>query len=200
MCYSLWEAVEQHCDIMLHLSSVILKLCNNLTPQWSNAHILKIHTQFHATALTHGQTNTHMPKGDLTWVWCNQAPSLPVFSPLPTPICLLGLTWWAWCHFSFLSLKNRRTKTGLCACALMWAIAKCFYNDVMLLLCSPPAPLSLLLHHLDSFAPSGEARHKCKHKPKQVSIMKKKRQMNDDSYTIIQMCIKNAHTENRAWK
>lgn len=78
-------------------------------------------------------THTHMPKGGLTWVLCNQAPSLPVFSPLPTPICLLRLTWWAWCHFPFLSLKNRRTKTGLCACALMWAIAKCFYNDVMLL-------------------------------------------------------------------
>lgn len=164
MCYSLWEAVEQHRDIMLHLSAVILKLCNNLAPQWSNAHIFKIRTQFHATALTHGQTDTHMPKGALTWDLCNQAPSLPVFSPLPTPICLLGLTWWAWCHFPFLSLKNRRTKSGLCA--LMWAIAKCFYNDVMLLLCSPPAPLPLLLHHLDSLAPSGEATHKCKHKQK----------------------------------
>lgn len=135
MCYRLWEAVELHRDIMLHLSAVILKLCNNLTPQWSNAQNFKAHSiSCNCTYIwTDWHTHTHMPKGGLTWVLCNQAPSLPVFSPLPTPICLLRLTWWAWCHFPFLSLKNRRTKTGLCACALMWAIAKCFYNDVMLL-------------------------------------------------------------------
>lgn len=172
MCYRLWEAVELHRDIMLHLSAVIPKRCNNLTPQWSHAEIFKTRTLLHATALAYGQTDTHMAKGGLTWVLCNQAPSLPVFSPLPAPICVLGLTWWAWCHFPFLSLKNMRTKTGLCACALMRAIAKCFYNDVMLPLCSPPAPLPLLLHHFDSFAPSGEGAHKSTHERKKVSLMK----------------------------
>lgn len=145
MCYRLWEAVELHRDIMLRLSAVILQLCNNLTPQWSNAQ--KTHTPESRQLHVHMDRLTHaIPKEAWPEFYVTRLPLCQCSHPPPPAlICLLGLTWWAWCHFPFLSLKNRRTNTGLCVCALMWAIAKCFYNDVMLLLCSPPAPPSLRL-------------------------------------------------------
>lgn len=111
-----------------------------------------------------------MPKGGLTWVLCNQAPSLPVFSPLPPSSVSSASHDGLDVIFLFFPLKTGEQKL---ACVLMWANAKCFYNDVMLLLCSPPAPLPLLLHHLDCLTPFGEATHKCKHKQNQVSNKKK---------------------------
>lgn len=165
MCYRLWEAVELHCDIMLHLSAVILHPCHNLAPEWSNAKSsttpASSQLHIHMDRLTHTCPKEAWPEFYVTKLprcQCSH-PSLPPSSVSSASHDGLDVI------FPFFPLKTGEQKL---ACVLMWANAKCFYNDVMLLLCSPPAPLPLLLHHLDCLAPFGEATHKCKHKQNQV--------------------------------
>lgn len=73
----------------------------------------------------------------------------------------------------------------------------------MLPLCSPPAPLPLLLHHFDSFAPSGRGNTQTQTQAKESVHNENKRQMSDGCYTTmmcsIQMCIKKT-TQNRVWE
>lgn len=173
MCYRLWEAAELHCDIMVHWSAVIQHLCNNLTPQWSNAKSL---TLLQAVSCTYIWTDWHTcPKEAWPVFYVTTLPLCQCSHPPPSSVSSAshdGLD----VIFLFFPLKTGEQKLA-CVCVLKWAIAKCFYNDVMLLLCSPPAPLPLLLHHLDSLAPFREATHKCKHKRNQVSIIKKDKWM-----------------------